>query len=104
MKGSFLQKLKMRFIYFLARFLPDCKHMTPVIGESLDRKLSLREKIVMKLHLFTCEACGNYLSNLKFMREVFQIQEKKRVGGNFSVSLSPDAKERIKKALISSNS
>jgi hypothetical protein len=103
MSESVSQKLKTWIMDLLARFLPDCKSMTPLIGESLDRKLTIREKIVMKLHLITCQACANYLSNLKFMREVFQLQEKRR-DENLAVSLSADAKERIKKALISSNS
>ncbi|MEZ5429387.1 MAG: hypothetical protein R2747_24270 [Pyrinomonadaceae bacterium] len=105
MKGNLFQKLKMRVVFFLARRLPDCRHITPTIGESLDRKLSLRENINVKLHLWTCRACSNYLANLKFMREVFQLQEKRREEeiDPLSVSLSPEARERIKKALISSS-
>lgn len=100
MMGNLFQKLKMQFIFFLARRLPDCREMTPVIGESLDRKLTRRERITMRLHLLTCQGCVNYLANLKFMREVFRLQEKK-IEENPPVELSPEARERIKKALTS---
>jgi Putative zinc-finger len=96
-----LGKIKLQFIFFLARRLPDCKHVTPLFSESLDRKTTLREKIVMRLHLFTCGACVNYLSNLKFMREVFRTQEENLEREKLSVSLSPEARDRLKNALKS---
>jgi hypothetical protein len=104
MKESRLEKLKWAFIFWLARRLPDCKTMTPILGESLDRKLSLREKLTSKLHLFTCQACANYLKQVKFLREAIHIQEKIFTKEkDFSDSkMSIEAKERIKNALKSS--
>lgn len=104
MKQSILQRLKMAFIFWLARRLPDCKTITPTIGESLDRRLSLREKIVMRLHLFTCEACANYLKEIKFLREVVQIREEKMTRDDDfpAAKLNSDAKERIRNALRAS--
>lgn len=98
------QNLKKRFIFWLARRLPDCKSLTPLFSESLDRRTTLREKIVMRLHLFTCSACQNYVSNLEFMREVFQEQEKRFAEDKIPVSLSSEARERIKNALKSTQS
>lgn len=101
---EFFQKLKKPFINWLAKRLPDCKSLTPIFSESLDRRPILREKIVMRLHLLTCSACKNYISNLKFMREVFHEQEKRLEEDKFSISLSPEARERIKNSLNSTQS
>jgi predicted anti-sigma-YlaC factor YlaD len=98
---NLFQKIKMQMIFRLARRLPDCKHITPLFSESLDRPVTLREKIVIRLHLYVCDACKSYVENLKFMREVFQEQERQFEEEKINVSLSPEARERIKKALKS---
>ncbi len=42
------------------------------MSDSFERKLSLRERISMRMHMLVCGACRNYLSNLKVMREIFE--------------------------------
>lgn len=88
----------------MARRLPDCKNISPLFSDSFERRLSLREKIQMRLHLFTCGACLNYISNLKFMSEVFNVQERKTDQEEYPVSLSSEARERLKSALKSTQS
>lgn len=103
MKQSLFEKLKWSIIFWLARRLPDCKTLTPTIGESLDRKLSLKEKINVKLHLMTCDACANYLKQIKFLHQACQVQEMILIKGKdvSKTKLSAEAKERIKNALKS---
>jgi len=96
-------KLKWQLILFLARRLPDCKTLTPTLGESIDRKLSFRERIITRLHLFTCEACQRYLEQVQFLHEALRNHERmiETATGFSSAALSTEAKERIKKALSS---
>lgn len=77
--------------------------MTPKLGESLDRTPSLRERIVMRLHLFTCEACELYLKQVKFLKEAMHAHgETSPESNEFSaVGLSKEAKEKIKDLLRS---
>ena len=76
MKGSFT-RLVDAFKDWLSRRLPDCREITPTIGESLDRKLGRWERLVMKLHLFTCDRCERYLHHLRFLhRTIRQHGEK----------------------------
>jgi hypothetical protein len=105
MKQSIFQRIKMQFIFWLARRLPDCKNITPTLGESLDRRLSAREKIDTRLHLFTGEACARYLKQVKFLREAVHLREEKLEGIEraSSAKLSDDAKLRLKNALKSSS-
>jgi hypothetical protein len=99
----FFQNLKSNFKRWLAVKTENCKNIAPLFSYALDRRLTLLEKIRVKLHLYTCGACLNYVANLKFMREVFDAQEKNLEKENPHVSLSPEAAERIKNALKSAN-
>lgn len=98
------EKIKLQIIFFIARRVRNCKNLTPLFSESLDRKLSVREKIELKLHLFTCESCVRYVHQIKFLREALQnhagqIDDQSLL----EKRLSPAAKERIKKTLRSHN-
>lgn len=91
------EKLRWRLIFFLARRLPDCKTITPTLGEVNDRALSIRERVVVRLHLFTCEACRRYTEQIKFLHEV--LRDRAAMIEPAETRLNEDAKERIRKAL-----
>ena len=99
MDGGIFQKIKLVIIFWLARRLPDCKQMTRSLGESLDRQPTWREKVVLKLHLFTCEACERYLEQVAFLKEAFQAHGDEDTRDFSSASLSADSKIRIKRYL-----
>ena len=103
MEDGLFQKLKWQLILWLARRLPDCKRMTRTLGESLDREQSWREKLVMKLHLFTCEACTRYLEQIEFLKTAAHIHSTGPTddAGTSRVAMRRDSKERIKTRLRS---
>ena len=105
MGNGLFQKIKWLFILWLARRLPDCKRMTRMLGESLDRETSFFEKIVMKLHLFTCEACERYLEQVAFIKEAMHAHgdREPEMSEYETVTLSDRSKQRIK-AFLRSNS
>lgn len=98
------EKLRWQLIFFLARRLPDCKTITPTLGEMNDRALSLRERVTVRLHLFTCEACRRYTEQIKFLHEALRERERltEATAEASDVALSRDAKDRIRKALSAS--
>jgi hypothetical protein len=98
MENTVFGKIKWAFILWLARHLPDCKVMVRTLGESLDRNLSLKEKIIAKLHLFTCEACERYLKQVKFLHDAAHAHGERT--DEFSIKgLSEAGKERLKETL-----
>jgi predicted anti-sigma-YlaC factor YlaD len=103
MKKTLFKKIKSAFIFWLARRLPDCKTMTPALSQSLDRRLSPREKIVMRLHLFTCTACTRYLKQIKFLSETIHKHEERLTESDdlSPVQMSAEGKEKLKNALKS---
>lgn len=96
-----MANLKSKFKQWLSKKTENCKTVTPLFSSALDRKLSLIERLRVKLHLYTCGACLNYVSNLKFMHEVFEAQADNCKNENIHVPLSAESKERIKNALKS---
>ena len=99
-----MKTLKTKLKHWLVRRSESCREISPLFSAALDRRLTRREKLRVKIHLFICSACFNYISNLRFMREVFQAQEKNFQNEKLHVSLSPEAREKIKNALKSSRS
>lgn len=93
--------LKAKFKKWLALKTEDCKQVSPLFSFVYDRKLSLVERLRVRLHLYTCGACLNYVSNLKFMHKVFGAQQEMCENEKIQVSLTPESKERIKQALKS---
>lgn len=89
--------------YFLLRRLPTCKQMAPVMSESLERPLTLRERVMLKLHLWVCVWCVWYLENLRTMREALRARgarEEEAAGDvDSAVKLSEEARERIRRTL-----
>jgi len=86
--------------YWLLRRLPTCKQTVAVISQSLERPLSLRERVTTKLHLWVCIWCVRYLEQLHLMRDALRGREAQVTQGRGAdVSLSPEARERIKSLL-----
>lgn len=101
MAQSFSQKLKQNLIEFLARRLPACDVVTKLFSASLDRPTTIRERVTMRLHLLTCEACRRYLAQIQQMREFFQPHES--VDSEKQNEISADARERIRAAIKTAN-
>src|SRR5687768_15920470 len=86
---------------WLSMRLSDCREMTQTIGESLDRKLGLWERLVMYLHLLTCDRCERYLQQLGFLNRTLRSHGEKVadpesiVGSEFRA----ESKERMKQIL-----
>ena len=81
--------------------LPDCREMTATIGESLDRNLGWRERLEMKLHLFTCTHCERYLKQIRFLNRTLEeqgqtIADPEPVAGS---DLCEESKENMKQLL-----
>ena len=87
--------VKKALTWIICKTLPSCQTITELASRSLEAELGWRDKLLMKLHLWSCVACYRYLSQLKFMSRVFSIQENKFETKSAPV-LSADAVERLK--------
>jgi hypothetical protein len=80
--------------------LPTCKQMVEVMSQSLERPLTLRERVLLKLHLWVCVWCVWYLEQLRLLRTSLRARAAEATGEHSpGVSLSPEARARIKSSL-----
>src|SRR5437868_3719452 len=98
-----MANFKTKFKTWLSKTAEECKTVAPLFSYAFDRKLSIIERLRVRLHLYSCGACLNYVSNLKFMHAVFHAQEENFDHDKIHATLSPEAKERIKEKLKAEN-
>jgi hypothetical protein len=60
---------------WLLRSLQPCRNIVPLMSESMDRRLSLREWLQLRLHLAVCVWCARYLKQIKFLRTLLRDSE-----------------------------
>lgn len=86
------------------RFLPDCKKVVSLTSASLDRNLSLSERIKLKLHLMTCAACIRFFEQSRFLRTAMAEYYARCTVSENATEFSSDARERLKQAVNLANS
>jgi len=97
-------KLKHAIRYWLLRKLPTCQQTVEKISQSMDRKLTTRETIDLKLHIWICAWCQWYLEHLNLIREAARVKGSESAEwDSTSTALSADARERIKRKLAGEN-
>jgi len=92
-------KLKRSVRYWLLRNLPACQQAVETISESMERSLSLQERIKLKLHLWVCVWCQWYMEHLQVIRAASRAQASKAPDMMTSATLSNEARERIRRRL-----
>jgi hypothetical protein len=83
----------------LLHLMPDCRRVSKLLGESLDRPSTVRERLIMYFHNLVCHPCRRYLAQIRFLREAAQRQEERLAGGKYDVRLSAEAEQRLKNLL-----
>jgi len=93
-------KLKHAIRFWLLRKLPTCQQTVEKISQSMERKLTLRERIDLKLHLWICAWCQWYLEHLQLIRDTARAKGTESPDlESMSPSLSAEARERIRRKL-----
>ena len=100
---KFYDKLKHSIRYWLLRRLPTCQQTVEKISQSMERSLSLRERINLKLHLGICAWCQWYMEHLQVIRDASRAQAEKAPDMMTGATLSNEARERIRRRLTNQN-
>jgi len=102
---SWYDKTKHAVRYWLLRRLPACKQTVQLISESMERSLTPRERVLLKLHLWVCMWCQWYLEHLHLMRDALRVQETEHDDLDVSTPtrLSDEARERIRRSLTNNS-
>jgi len=74
-----------------------CKRVSQLTSDSFERKLSLAERVQLRLHFSICRLCRNYYKNLLSMEEIFLHLRRDNLNQN--IHLPDKAKQHIQAVL-----
>ena len=77
--------------------MKSCKETSQLISESLDRKLSLSERLSIKLHTMRCDLCSRYSRQLRFIKNTCAETDVEQ--STPRTSLDEGVRERIRNRL-----
>lgn len=97
------EKVKHGVRYWLLRRLPPCQSTVETISQSMERPLSFKERVQLKLHLWICAWCQWYLEQLQLIRETARAKADQAPDLDTGNGLSAEARERIRRKLTNSN-
>ena len=49
-----------------------CKRATQLMSQGMEQKLSLRQRLALRLHILMCAGCRNTLRHFHFLREAIR--------------------------------
>lgn len=78
-----------------------CREISKLVSESMERKLSFRERVQLAMHLAMCRLCAGFAKQVRLLRTAAR-QDAERIAvadSDQETRLSPEARERIKGAL-----
>lgn len=81
------------------RWIFNCREVSRLVSESLDRKLPLHQRMGIRVHLSMCKFCSRYRKQLLILRAIMQQYAESYGSVDISESLSPTAKKRMKHML-----
>ena len=86
----------------MGHLMLNCKEVTRLVSESLDRKLPFHQRLGIRMHLLMCKLCSRYERQLMFLRKASRAHKMHDENIEPYTPLSPEAQIRIKKILQSS--
>ena len=80
----------------------NCKEVTRLLSERLDRDLPWRKRLGIYLHFIICRYCVRYWRHLSYIRRLIRLRRRRLEEPptpEDAPRLSPQARERIRLAL-----
>ena len=75
----------------------NCKEVSRLVSESLDRELPLRERMGVQFHLMMCSMCRTYSHQMHVLRQV--VRRSAESGVADQEPLPEDVRNRIRQAM-----
>ncbi len=81
------------------RWMYNCKEVSEMVSESMDRALPFYQRVLIRMHLLMCKYCTRVREQFKVIRAASRYEELHGKELDSSRSLSNDGKERLKEFL-----
>ena len=83
----------------MGHWMFECKEISQLVSESMDRKLPLYRRLGIRFHLMMCKLCTRYEKQLQFIRDAAHHFSKASGTDELSCPLTEDTKNRMKKEI-----
>jgi predicted anti-sigma-YlaC factor YlaD len=70
-----------------------CKEVSELVSQSLDRRLGVKDRVRVRLHLWVCDACVRFARQMRWLRAAMRADSARQP------RLSPEARARIRAGL-----
>ena len=77
-----------------------CREVSRMISESMDRKLPLHQRVMIRIHLAVCKYCSRFKRQVLLIREACRHLTQPLEEIDSAITLPLEARERINAALI----
>ena len=81
--------------------MPNCRETSRLVSTSMDHRLPVFKRLLLRLHLRMCKYCRRFEDQLLRMRTICRHIDHHITRLDPTVTLSDEARERIRKALRS---
>jgi hypothetical protein len=81
----------------------NCKDVSLKVSESLDRKLPLYQRMMIRIHMMMCRYCSRFRQQLLLVRQIARYAKPLESATEDSVKLSEGARARLKQTLKSAS-
>ena len=78
----------------------NCKQSSQLISQSLDRKLTIKERFALKFHLLICRYCKRFSQQLKSLSVMLKGMTAD-VENDTTIKMSSSSKKRIAESIAS---
>jgi hypothetical protein len=89
-----------QLVKFIGRHTPKCPEVVRILSQGMDRKLSLKTRILLRVHFLICRWCQRYSEHLRYLRK-FGRHFPEEISDLDELRLPPNARDRIKRNLDS---
>ena len=84
----------------MSHWMFHCKDVSRKVSEGMDRKLPLHHRMFIRVHLMMCKNCTRFRQQLLLLRKASRIDELTGDALAPGLSLSMEARVRMKEALM----
>ena len=83
----------------MSHWMFNCKKVSTLVSESMDRKFPFHHRIMITAHLLMCKYCNRFKKQLVILRNAVGLEEIHEAHVGPSPALSEETHERIKQVM-----
>ena len=85
----------------MSHWMLNCKEVSRRVSESMDHRLPLYQRMLIRMHLLMCSYCARFRQQVMFLRELCRSRQLDEDFPDSAVVMPPEVRERIRQALKS---